>query len=130
MHWDMINEMKNEYLIIDNLEMFYLNCTLNFGIPPVLVFQLEVYYKIDRLLTGITARWYSNKSSLARIRWNFEWFQFFILVGQGGNRAYFILFSYSFLFQLLMLCLVLPQYCDILFVCWEQWTLWQWWQLH
>ena len=29
----------------DTLEMFYLNSTLNFGIPPVLVFQLEVYYK-------------------------------------------------------------------------------------
>ena len=51
--------------------MFYLNSTLNFGIPPVLVFQLEVYYKVDRLLTGITAQqkgttaqWYSNKTSL------------------------------------------------------------------
>ena len=44
---------------------------LNFGIPPVLIFQLEVYYKVDRLLTGLTAqpkgttaRWYSNKTSL------------------------------------------------------------------
>ena len=51
--------------------MFYLNSTLNFGIPPVLVFQLEVYYKVDRFLTGLTAyhkgttaRWYSNKTSL------------------------------------------------------------------
>ena len=51
--------------------MFYLNSTLNFGIPPVLVFQLEVYYKVDRLQTGLTAqqkgttaRWYSNKTSL------------------------------------------------------------------
>ena len=51
--------------------MFYLNSTLNSGIPPVLVFQLEVCYKVDRLLTGIsaqqkgtTARWYSNKTSL------------------------------------------------------------------
>ena len=51
--------------------MFYLNSTLNFGIPPVLIFQLEVYYKVDRLLTGLTAqpkgttaRWYSNKTSL------------------------------------------------------------------
>ena len=51
--------------------MFYLNSTLNFGIPPVLVFQLEVYYKVDRLLTGLTAQqkgttapWYSNKTSL------------------------------------------------------------------
>ena len=47
------------------VEMFYLNSTLNFGIPPVLVFQLEVYYKVDKLLTGLTAqqkgttdRWY------------------------------------------------------------------------
>ena len=53
------------------LEMFYLNSTLNFGIPLVLVFQLEVYYKVDRLLTGLTAQhkgtaaqWYSNKTSL------------------------------------------------------------------
>ena len=51
--------------------MFYLNSTLNFGIPSVLVFQLEVYYKLDRLLTGLTAqqkgataRLYSNKTSL------------------------------------------------------------------
>ena len=54
-----------------NIELFYLNSTLNFGIPTVLVFQLEVYYKVDRLLTGLTAqqkgttaRWYSNKTSL------------------------------------------------------------------
>ena len=53
--------------------MFYLNSTLNFGIPPVLVFQLEVHYKVDRLLTGLTAqqkgataRWYSNKTSLPK----------------------------------------------------------------
>ena len=51
--------------------MFYLNSTLNFGIPLVLVFRLEVFYKVDRLLTGLpaqqkgtTARWYSNKTSL------------------------------------------------------------------
>ena len=51
--------------------MFYLISTLSFGIPPVLVFQLEVYYKVDRLLTGLTALqkgttalWYSNKTSL------------------------------------------------------------------
>ena len=56
------------------LEMLYLNSTLNFGIPPVLVFQLEVYYEVDRLLTGLTAqrkgttaRWYSNKTSLLKI---------------------------------------------------------------
>ena len=50
--------------------MFYLNSTLNFGILEYyLVFQLEVYYKVDRLLTGLsaqqegtTARWYSNKT--------------------------------------------------------------------
>ena len=58
------------------LEMFYLNSTLNFGIPPALVFQLEVYYKVDRLLTGLTAqpkgttaRWYSNKTSLFVYDW-------------------------------------------------------------
>ena len=54
--------------------MFYLNSALDFGIPPALVFQLEVYYKVDRLLTGLTAqqkettaRWYSNKTSLIDI---------------------------------------------------------------
>ena len=51
--------------------MFYLNSTIIFGIPPVLVFQLEVYYKVDRLLTGLTAQekgtpaqWYTNETSL------------------------------------------------------------------
>ena len=59
----------------NNIELFYLNSTLNFGIPTVLVFQLEVYYKVDRLLTGLTAqqkgatvRWYSNKTSLYPFR--------------------------------------------------------------
>ena len=52
------------------VELFYLNSTLNFGIPAVLVFQLEVYYKVDRFLTGLTAQQkgttaqrYSNKTS-------------------------------------------------------------------
>ena len=52
-----------------------MNSTLNFGIPIVFVFQLEVYYKGDRLLTGLTAqqkgatvRWYSNKTSLYPFR--------------------------------------------------------------
>ena len=56
------------------LEMFYLKSALNIGIPPVLVFQLEVNYKVDKLLTGLTAqqkgttaRWYSNKASLPDI---------------------------------------------------------------
>ena len=52
--------------------MFYLNSTLNFRIPSVFVFQLEVYYELDRHLTGLnalqtTARWYSNKTSLSKI---------------------------------------------------------------
>ena len=34
--------------------MFYLNSTLNFGIPPVLVLQIVVYFKVDRLLTALT----------------------------------------------------------------------------
>ena len=29
---------------------------LKFGITPVLVFQLEVRYKVGRLLTGLTAQ--------------------------------------------------------------------------
>ena len=36
--------------------MFYFDSTLNFGIPTVLIFQLEVYFKVDRLLTGLTAQ--------------------------------------------------------------------------
>ena len=59
------------------VEMFYLNSTLNFGIPPVLVFQLEVYYNVDRLLTGLTAQqkgttaqWYTNKTSLFKTKSN------------------------------------------------------------
>ena len=58
-----------------NLEMFYLNSTINFGIPLVLVFQLEVYYLADKLLTGLTAQQkgtttpnYSNKTYLATFR--------------------------------------------------------------
>ena len=63
--------MKTKFLASWMVEMFYLSSTLNFGIPSVLVFQLQVYYKVDRLLTGLTAqqkgttaRWYSNKTSL------------------------------------------------------------------
>ena len=58
--------------------MFYLNSTLNFGIPPVLIFQLEIYYKLDRLtgltaqLKGTPAQWYSNKTSLLYFN-NFFW---------------------------------------------------------
>ena len=54
-----------------DVKLIYLNSTLNYGIPPVLVFQLEVYCNVDRLQTGLTAqkegtnaRWYSNKTSL------------------------------------------------------------------
>ena len=64
--------------------MCYLNSTLNFGILPALVFKLEVYYKVDRLLTCLTAQpkgtiaqWYSNKTSLilkAEYYLNFEYF--------------------------------------------------------
>ena len=42
-----------------------------------MVFQLEVNYKVDRLLTGLTAqqkgtaaRWYSNKISLSDFKMN------------------------------------------------------------
>ena len=59
------------YFSLKELEMFYLNSTLNFVILSVLVFQLEVYYRVDRLLTGLTAQqkgttaqWYINKTSL------------------------------------------------------------------
>ena len=68
--------------------MFYLNSTLNFGILKVLVFQLEVYYKVDRLLTGLTtqqkgstARWCSNKTSLSIIDTTIFNQVYFIYVG-------------------------------------------------
>ena len=60
--------------VSNTIEMFYLNSTLNFGIPPVLVSQLVVYSKVDRLLSGLTAQlkgttaqWYSNKTSLYQL---------------------------------------------------------------
>ena len=59
---------------ISLIEMFCLNSTLNFGIPPVLVFQVEVYYNC-LLLTGIpilavfqNLRWNSNKTSLHKFQ--------------------------------------------------------------
>ena len=63
---------NNKPSFIDRDVVFeFQNSTLNFGIPPVLVYQLEVYYKVDRLLTALTAQqkgtttqWYSNKTSL------------------------------------------------------------------
>ena len=36
--------------------MIYLNTTISFEVLPVLVFQLEIYCKVDRLLTGLTAQ--------------------------------------------------------------------------
>ena len=69
--WGTQKQLKNYFPLFFKVEMFYLNSTLNFGIPPVLVFQLKVCYKVDRLLTGLiaqqkgtTAQLYSNKTSL------------------------------------------------------------------
>ena len=49
------------------MSIYWLNKTSR----HLVIFQLEVYYKVDRLLTGLptqqkwtTARWYSNKTSL------------------------------------------------------------------
>ena len=60
-----------------HLESFYYWTTFNFKIPTAFVFQLEVYYKVDRLLTGLsaqqkgtTAPWYSNKTSLYKFYFN------------------------------------------------------------
>ena len=60
-----------ENIFLFNIEMFYLNSTLNFEMRPVLIFQLEVHCKVDKLLTGLsakkkgtTAQWNSNKTSL------------------------------------------------------------------
>ena len=49
--YKMVIKRCKKYL---DLELFYLNSILNFGIPPVLVFKLEVYYKAGRLITGLT----------------------------------------------------------------------------
>ena len=48
-YWEAQIEIKfeSEPPLPYKVEMFYLNSTLNFGIPPVLVFQLEVYYQVD-----------------------------------------------------------------------------------
>ena len=61
-----------------------------------MVFKVEVYYKVDRLLTGLTAQqkgttaqWYSNKTSLL----------FFSHTGLliHYSSTYFILFKGSYL---------------------------------
>ena len=44
LHWFILYK-KKKGLMGKPIEMFYLNSTFYFGIPPVLVFQLEVYYK-------------------------------------------------------------------------------------
>ena len=66
------SQVSNKLPRKPDVKMFYLNSTLNFRIPLVFVFQLEVYFRVDRLLTGLTAqqkgttaRWYSNKISLS-----------------------------------------------------------------
>ena len=41
---------------MNKVDMLYLNSTINFGILPELVFQIDVYFKVDRLLTGLTAQ--------------------------------------------------------------------------
>ena len=45
----------NRYVKTMNNYYFYYS-TLNFEIVAALVFQLEVYYKVDKLLTGLTAQ--------------------------------------------------------------------------
>ena len=95
-------ELLNNFKI----ELFYLNSTLNFGIPIVFVFQLEVYYKADRLLTGLTAqhkgttaRWYSNKTPLTRNQ-GFLLLIYYTLIGccHGMSRP----------FELCALCPCMP----------------------
>ena len=94
---------------LKELEMFYLNSTLNFGIPPVLVFQLEVYYKVDRLLTGLTAqqkgttaRWYSNKTFLLMIIFPIaqikSMFVYITLTQSLHKEAYVFCMPFSFYF--------------------------------
>ena len=61
-----------DFIVLESFQLYFLvtrdvlfefhlkfwNTAIN-GIPV-----LEVYYKVDRLLTGLTAQWYSNKTSL------------------------------------------------------------------
>ena len=53
-----------EFLLVFDFVSFYHWNTYNFEITPVLVSQLEVYNKVDRLPTGLTVRWDSNKTPL------------------------------------------------------------------
>ena len=46
------------------VETFYLNFTLKCG---ALVFQLKVYYKVDRLLTGLTAQQKGTTAQLSMV---------------------------------------------------------------
>ena len=72
--YNSLNLNKNNFEIFNQtnyIEKFYLNSTSNSGIPSVLVFQLKVYYEVDRLLPGLTAqqkgttaRWFPNKTFL------------------------------------------------------------------
>jgi len=57
------------------LESFYHWNTLNFSIMPIFVSQSEVYYKVDRLLTDLTAQQRnSNKTTLyMRKRSGIDW---------------------------------------------------------
>ena len=60
---------------------------LKFWILPVLVSQLEVYYKVDRLPTGLTAqqigttaRWYLNKTPLLHTQlqtWSYSFYNIY-----------------------------------------------------
>ena len=65
-----ISNLGENTIILESIDVLF-EFHLKFWKPPVLVFQLEVYYNVDSLLTGLTAqpkgttaRWYSNKTSL------------------------------------------------------------------
>ena len=66
------NCVKIISVLAQGLEMFYLNSTLDFGIPPVLVFQLEVYCNVDRLLTGLAAQQKAHGIQINHIYLSFE----------------------------------------------------------
>ena len=54
------------------IKMFYLNSTLTFGISTVLVFQLKVYYKVDRLLTKVLQKERYFVSEIFTLLFNME----------------------------------------------------------
>ena len=57
--------------LFDHRDVLF-DSTLDFGIPPVLVFQLEVYCNVDKLLTGLAAQQKSHGIQINHLYLSFE----------------------------------------------------------